>query len=108
MDKAILSPIRKFRMALEKKGINVEKIILYGSHASDKADKQSDIDVMVISQYFKGMNALQRGETFGKILADIKIIAPIEPLGFTETEFQKKGRGTFIGDEVKAKGIEVN
>jgi len=108
MDKTILSPIRIFRKALEKKGVGVKKIILYGSHASDKADKHSDIDIIVISQYFKGMNVLQRGETFGKILADIKMIAPIEPLGLTENEFNKKGSGTFIGNEVKAKGIEVN
>jgi len=108
MDKTILSQLRKFKKALEQKGITVEKMILYGSHASDKADKHSDIDIIVISQYFKGMNILQRGETFGKILADIRMVAPIEPLGFTENEFNKKGRGTFIGDEVKVKGIDVN
>jgi uncharacterized protein len=108
MDKTILSPLRKFKKALEQKGITVEKMILYGSHANDKADEHSDIDIIVISEYFNGMNVLQRGETFGKVLADIKMVAPIEPLGFTENEFNKKGSGTFIGDEVKAKGIEVN
>jgi len=108
MDKAVLSPIRKFKKALEKQGISVKKIILYGSYASGRSGKHSDIDVIVISDYFQNMNILERGETFGRVLADIKMTAPIEPLGFTEDEFLKKGRGSFIGDEVKDKGIEVS
>ena len=32
---------------------------------------------------------------------------PVEALGYTEEEFSLKDKGTFIGDEVKAKGIEV-
>jgi len=32
---------------------------------------------------------------------------PIEALGYTEEEYNSEGEGTFIGDEVKSKGIEV-
>jgi len=108
MDKTLIIPIKKFRKALEKQGIPVKKMILYGSHAKGRADKGSDIDIVVISDYFQGMSVLQRGETFGKIFAGARIVAPIEPMGFTEAEFNNKRSGTFIGDEVKTKGIEVN
>jgi hypothetical protein len=32
---------------------------------------------------------------------------PMEILGLTEEEFELEGKGTFVGDEVKSKGIEV-
>lgn len=31
----------------------------------------------------------------------------MEIIGFTEEEFKRENLGTFIGDEVKSKGIEI-
>jgi hypothetical protein len=53
------------------------------------------------------MNLLRRLETIGLALAKARIMEPIEALGYTEEEFASKGEGTFIGDEVKSKGVEV-
>ena len=107
MDKAIVDKIRRLKEALELQGIKSNRIILYGSQVSGRAKKHSDIDIVVISDDFKGMNILERLETTGLALAKAKIMEPIEPLGYTEEEFSAKGKGTFIGDEVKTKGVEV-
>ncbi len=65
------------------------------------------MDVAMISEDFKNMNLLKRLETIGLALAKAKIMEPIEALGYTEEEFLAKGKGTFLADEVKSKGIEA-
>jgi len=107
VDKTVIDTISKVKQALLHQGFKVNKVILYGSQATGKTEEYSDIDIMVISDDFKGMNILKRLETIGLAIAKAKIMEPIEPLGYTEEEFSLKGKGTFIGDEVKAKGIEI-
>lgn len=108
MDKKVTAILRKFKKALAQKGIRVKKMIVFGSYATGSATPHSDIDVVVISDDFKGKNILQRLEVFGEVLAKAKIMEPIEPLGYTTKEFMSKGRGTLIGDEVKPTGVTIN
>ena len=107
MAKKITETIEKFKQSLEELGIRVKKIIIFGSYATKKARKHSDIDVVVISDDFKEMNLLKRLETIGLALAKAKIMEPIEALGYTEEEYNSEREGTFIGDEVKSKGVVV-
>ena len=107
MDKKILEALKQFKSALADMGIKVNRMIVFGSYASGEADKESDIDVAVLSEDFNGMNLLQRLEATGLALAKAKIMEPIEALPYTEKEFNSKGEGTFVGDEVKTKGVEV-
>jgi len=107
LDSAHFKAVEKFKKTLEYQGIRVEKIILYGSRATGKAEEHSDIDIVVISDDFEGINLLERLEIFGVAMARAKIFEPIEPLGYTQKEFDAKGKGTFVGDEVKKAGIEI-
>lgn len=107
MDKTITETMKAVKSALEAAGLRVDRIVLFGSHAAGKAAEASDIDIAVISENFKEMNLLERLETIGLALAQAKIMEPVEALGYTEKEFESKGKGTFAGDEIKSKGIEV-
>ena len=107
MDKKITKTLKGFKSALEAEGIKVSRMILFGSYAKRRPRRKSDIDVAIISENFKGMNLLRRLETIGLALAKARIMEPIEAIGYTEEEFASKGEGTFIGDEVKSKGVEV-
>ncbi len=107
MDKKIAETLKEVKIALEAAGIKVSRIVVFGSHATGKATQGSDIDVAIISEDFKDMNLLERLETIGLAFAKAKIMDPVEAIGYTEEEFTSKGEGTFIGDEVKSKGIEV-
>lgn len=108
MDKKIILTLHKFRQALEGKGIVVSKIIVYGSHATGKAVKNSDIDVVIISNSFNDKNILQRLEILGSVLAKAKIYEPIEALGYTEKEYSSKRKGTFLYDEIRSTGIIIS
>lgn len=37
----------------KKKGINVDKIVIFGSYAKDKQSEDSDIDIIVVSKDFR-------------------------------------------------------
>lgn len=107
MDKKIIENLKVLKNILEKMGICSSRIILFGSHAIGKGKKDSDIDVIIISNDFRDMSLFERLEVIGLALAKAKIFEPIEALGYTEKEFNTKGKGTFIGDEVKTKGVHV-
>lgn len=107
MDRKITKILRSFKDTLEAMDIRISRIIVFGSYAKGVAEEHSDIDVVVISDSFKNMNLFERLEILGLALGKAKIMEPIEPLGYTEEEFSLKGEGTFIGDEVKTKGIEI-
>lgn len=107
MDKEITEIIERFKQSLEKLGIKTKKMIIFGSYAKGRAKMHSDIDVVVISDDFKDMDLFKRLETIGIALARAKIMEPVEALGYTEEEYNSEGEGTFIGDEVKSKGIEI-
>ena len=105
MDKEIHCIINEYKQKLEALGIRAKKIILYGSHAVGKAGEDSDIDLLIVSDDFKHMDLWERLCLLGR--ARIGIKRPIEISGITEEEFKSEHSGTFIGDEVKSKGIEV-
>ncbi|PIU56035.1 MAG: nucleotidyltransferase domain-containing protein [Chloroflexi bacterium CG07_land_8_20_14_0_80_51_10] len=105
MDKEIHFIIAEYRQKLEDLGVKVQKIILYGSYACRRATEESDIDLVVVSDNFKDMDLWERLCLLGR--ARIGIRKPVEILGLTEEEFAAEQGGTFIGDEVKSKGVEV-
>lgn len=93
IEKVIIS----FRKALAKQGIKADKIILFGSQAQGTAGENSDIDLVVISSNFKGLNFIQRCELLGRAIAEI--MEPIEPLAYTHEEFnEQKQKASFLYD----------
>jgi predicted nucleotidyltransferase len=107
VDKELHRVIENVKLALEAAGIRISRIVLFGSHAQGRADEHSDIDIAVISNDFKDMNLLERLEFIGMALAKAKIMDPVEVRAYTEEEFAEKEEGTFVGDEIKAKGVEI-
>ncbi len=105
MDKEISHIINEYQKRLETLGVKVKKIILYGSHAVGEPEEDSDIDLVVISDDFKNMDLWERLSLLGRARMGIK--RPMEILGFTEEEFAETPIGSFIGDEVKSKGVQV-
>lgn len=104
MDKEVNFIISKYKKRVEELGIKVKRIILYGSYAYGKPDEQSDIDLLVVSNDLKDMDLWERLCLLGR--ARIGIKKPMEILGITEEEFAEI-KDTFIGDEVKSKGVEI-
>jgi predicted nucleotidyltransferase len=60
MDKGTLSVIQSFTNEMRERGIDVSRIVLFGSYHEGTATGDSDLDLAVISQSFIGMNTLER------------------------------------------------
>lgn len=88
-----------FKKALAKQGIKTEKIFLFGSQAKGTAGPYSDIDLVVISNSFKGLDFMRRCELLGRAIAEI--MEPIEPLAYTSEEFDaQKQKAGFLYEVV--------
>jgi predicted nucleotidyltransferase len=76
----LIATIRRYAEELERLGVPVERIILYGSHQRGMAHKDSDIDVAVFSEVFGPPHRLE----FSGVLSEAKWTTEpmIEAIGF--------------------------
>ncbi|MFZ0547674.1 MAG: nucleotidyltransferase domain-containing protein [Candidatus Promineifilaceae bacterium] len=81
-----IETIKRFKSALESADIQVEKLILFGSYATDTAREDSDIDVVVISPSFEGKGFWERIEILSNAIYEV--FAPIEASAFTPEEWR--------------------
>lgn len=104
MDKvAVLNVISDFRRALETRGIRINRMILFGSYATETHRECSDIDVVVISDDFEGKDYWERID----ILSDAiyEVFKPIEAIAMTTEEWES-GKSPII--DYAEKGEVVN
>ena len=84
--KQVLDIIGRFKINLERQGISVDKIILYGSYARGNYYEGSDIDVLVVSKDFKNKDFWERID----IIVNALMLEPsyIEAYPMTPEEFE--------------------
>ena len=95
--KSVLNSIDLFRKGLMAKGINVSRIILYGSYAKGVETDSSDIDVVVISSDFSKKDYWERIDILSDVIYDV--FEPIEAVAMTPEEWEKGD--SFIVDYAK-------
>lgn len=102
--KKIIQRVAAYADTLKKEKLPIQGVYLFGSFATGKQHKWSDIDVCVISPKFK--NSFTALQYLWKIRPDI--INPyepqIEPIGFTPKEF--KANSAMV-TEIKRTGIKI-
>lgn len=88
MDKdAVLIIIERFGKALERRGVRVARMILFGSYASGDFHAGSDIDLIVISDDFAGKGYWERLDVLDDAL--LEIWKPIEATPLTPEEWER-------------------
>jgi predicted nucleotidyltransferase len=90
--------VKNLVSGLGKRGIKVNRLILYGSYAQGKARPESDIDIAVISETFNHKGLLKRQELLGEAIFGLK--EPVEAIGYSHKEFQKRHPLSFLSDIV--------
>lgn len=84
--------------------IKIENILLFGSRAEGKFNKHSDVDLIIVSPDFEGMNFFER---VSKMYDYWEIDLPVDFLCYTPKEFNKLKKGITIVSEALKKGIVV-
>lgn len=99
VDLNIVESIKKY-LSVISKHYKIEKAFLFGSHASGKANEESDIDLAIVSSSFSG-NRFEDNVKLGKLTWGVD--TRIEPIAFTPKDFEEE----FFAREIKKSGIEI-
>jgi predicted nucleotidyltransferase len=100
----IADQIERF-IALLGRDLNVERVILFGSHAYGRPHEWSDIDLAVISASFASLGRVARLEWLERVAWEAQAHA-VEPVGFTPQEYAEASDLSLLG-EVREKGVVV-
>lgn len=87
-----------------KSRFGAEKIILFGSRARKDHLIDSDIDLIIISKKFQGMNWVKRVESVAK---SWKGYVDVEPLCYTPEEFKEKAGQIGIVRQAVKEGVPL-
>lgn len=96
--------IEEYKEALQSLGIDVERVILYGSFAKGNQREDSDIDIVIISKDFQKMNLRERLEVLG--IAAVRIMKPVEAMGYTPREIEVASEASLL-KEILELGVSV-
>lgn len=86
--------IEAFVRVLQRRGIQISKIILFGSYARGTADEASDIDLAVLSNNF-GRDSIEEAMILSKL--SWQVSDRIEAVPLTQKEISQKYH-PFIGE----------
>ncbi len=86
----VVDAIGFFERCLKEKGIKVTKIILFGSQIGGKTTKESDVDIVIISDDFQGKNIFERARLTkeAEIMTLKKFMMPLDIITLTSEEFE--------------------
>jgi predicted nucleotidyltransferase len=103
MDKKRTDEINQFLNRVERE-FRPKHVILFGSRVGDDYLKQSDYDIIVVSEMFEGIHFLNR-MTMLYELWDYDF--DLDILAYTPEEFEEKKKEIGIVSEAVKKGMEL-
>ena len=104
MDKKTAINIIKEFAKLASDELKIEKLILFGSHVTGKAGRESDIDLIIVSDNFRGMKSYRRAAWMYNYWSSL---TPVDFLCYTKAEFNRlKDMITLVRQAVN-EGIEI-
>ena len=83
---------------------HLNKMYLFGSRASGKVKKNSDVDLLLVSKTFKGKRRLQRSPP---LYLKWNLQYPVDFVCLTPEEFNHKKKIVGIVREAVEKGIQI-
>ncbi len=92
------------RRELIKHKVPVDGVILFGSHAKGRANKNSDIDIAVLSRKF-GRDRFKEGSLLNQIAYQLKMNIEVVPIGLKDW-FDKNNISPILC-EIKKNGIFI-
>ena len=100
--KAVIKTVRNYAEEINKTGVNLRRVILFGSFAKGTQHEWSDIDVALVADDFLGVGFLDRQRFSG--IGIKKPYIRIEPITYPTDYFVESD--PFI-EEIKKTGIEI-
>ncbi|MBI3035238.1 nucleotidyltransferase domain-containing protein [Candidatus Woesearchaeota archaeon] len=101
--KTIISKLKNFKKDVSGE-FKISYMYLFGSRAAGKPHRYSDIDLIIVSPKFRGLDFFRRG---AKMYDYWNLNYPVDFLCYTPEEFNKlKKQTTIVGEAVKS-GVKI-
>jgi len=94
--------MNRFKKDLAAAGLEPEELILFGSRARGDNLKNSDYDVVVISEKFEGVKFPRRLMQIEEAWMGTE---PIEPLAYTPEEYVQMGKKSYVVAAAQREGV---
>jgi len=108
MDRKEIDPKKVIKAYLKNvpKDIKVRGVFLFGSYATGKVHKDSDLDFVVVSPDFKKVDFIKRMELLSHVQGASKITrsVPMDIIGYTPEEFANIDKESVIMKQAKRDG----
>lgn len=93
---------------LQNKGIDIHKIVVFGSFAKNTQKKDSDIDIIVVSKDFRDKDIFARVRITRGIHRQLveKIVKPFDIIYYSDREWEK-GNSVII-NAAKEEGVVIH
>ncbi len=101
VNKSVVKVVRKYLRAVSDQGIPVKIGVVFGSSATGKMGKWSDIDLLVISSHFDRKRKRQDIDLLWHIAADVD--SRIEPIAVGEKQY-KENNSSWILEVARREG----
>lgn len=103
ISKEIRDLVRGYARRLVKEDeILLSRVLIFGSQATGKTRRWSDVDLCIVSPNFK--NPVEASMYLWRKRNTKEIMAGLEPLGFSPDDFAD---GSSIINEIKKTGVEI-
>jgi predicted nucleotidyltransferase len=103
MDTENINKLKLFKKNIAKDMV-IKKLVLFGSRASQSFNKNSDFDLIIVSDDYKNIDTINRpGKTYDYWTLDY----PVDFLCFTTDEIEKKKMITGIISNALKSGVEI-
>lgn len=101
--RTVINHIKKFAGDVKQSGINLNKVILYGSYARNEQNKWSDIDIALVADEFKSIG-FEDVKLFASVLVRHSNLN-IQPRTYNTKDFSID-KDPFV-EEILNTGIEI-
>ncbi len=104
--KIALKKVIKIYLKHIPSNIKVKGVFLFGSYATGKIHRDSDIDFIIISPNFKKIDFIKRLELLSHVQGASKITrsVPMDIIGYTPEEFREIDKESVIMRQAKKEG----
>ena len=99
----VINILKEYLSLLKKSGIPIEKAYLYGSYARNQAYNESDIDVMLVSDFFDSNDVYILSKPWNYT---VEIDYRIEPVSVSTKRFISDDVSPLL-EIVRREGIEI-
>ena len=101
----VIRTISVLKDLTRQKGIDVDRIVVFGSYARGEEKKGSDIDIIIVSRNFEGKDIFERVEIASGLHRELveKTMMPADIMYYSPTEWEKGN--SLIINQAKEEGI---